>query len=64
MDCFVGYLDVVESMVLINKADDPNPLKPKVEEEDEEENEKEAKSKLKLLYMQSYEANRNCVELY
>lgn len=60
----LGYLDVVESMVLVNKADDPNPLKPKVEEEDNEENEKEAKSKLKLLYMQSYEANRNCVELY
>ena len=60
----IGYLDVVESMVLVDKADDPNPLiPPKTDDEEEEEQEKVAKNRLKLLYMQSYEPYRNCVEL-
>ena len=57
----IGYLDVVESVVLIEKANDPNPLIPPKDEDDQEKADV-AKARLKLLYMQSYEQPRNYVE--
>lgn len=58
----IGYLDVVESMVMINKADDPNPLLPP--DSDDEEEDEVAKTKINALGMKSHMPRTNYVEAF
>lgn len=58
MNSPIGYLDVVESMVMIEKSNDPNPLIPPIDEEEDDV----AKTKIKALGMKSYMPRKNYVE--
>jgi hypothetical protein len=57
----IGYLDVVESMVMVKKADDPDPLLPPKTEDDQED---VAKTKINALGMKSHMPRRNYVEAF